>query len=329
MDDGIALSEAINLGSDVCAKEPIHIPEAIQPHGWLVGLDIQTLELVTKSANVDSLGLDSCLGAPLSWLPTEIAAACRNLDPIGRPECTLVAEIAAIGLAEFHCFIGAGTVFCEFEGVSDTPLRAEAEMIALSAESAMGDVGSRASLMRFPHDLRRRWWSQTSGALAIVAVASLLRYAIFPDVGREIPYLSYYPAVVLAALYGGLRAGVLATIFSALLSFHWVHDGAMSPVEILALAIFVAACLLISGIAEAMIRAKESAKREHKKAEAATLSNAKLEGDIAERVRRDSERQRLSRALRLLSDCNLSIVHAEDEQSLLHDACRLVVETGG
>ena len=137
MDDGIALSEAINLGSDVCAKEPIHIPEAIQPHGWLVGLDIQTLELVTKSANVDSLGLDSCLGAPLSWLPTEITEACRCLDPIRRPECTIVAELGAIGLAEFHCFIGSGTVFCEFEHVSDGPPRAEAEKTALSVEAVI------------------------------------------------------------------------------------------------------------------------------------------------------------------------------------------------
>ena len=134
---GSALSEAIHLASDVCDMEPIHAPEAIQPHGLLLGLDIRTLKLVTKSANVDSLGLDTSLGAPLSWLPPEIETACRNLDPIGRPECTLVAEVAAIGLAEFHCFIGSDTVFCEFEHVSDGPPRAEAEKAALSVEAAI------------------------------------------------------------------------------------------------------------------------------------------------------------------------------------------------
>ena len=45
----------------------------------------------------------------------------------------------------------------------------------------------------------------------------------------------------------------------------------------------------------------------------------------------DSERQQshLNRALRLLSDCNMALVHAEREQSLLDEICRLVVTRGG
>jgi diguanylate cyclase (GGDEF)-like protein/PAS domain S-box-containing protein len=51
--------------------------------------------------------------------------------------------------------------------------------------------------------------------------------------------------------------------------------------------------------------------------------------DITERKEAENEQWRLSRALRLLSDCNLALVHAEDERTLLSDVCRLVVETGG
>ncbi len=41
------------------------------------------------------------------------------------------------------------------------------------------------------------------------------------------------------------------------------------------------------------------------------------------------EQRRLSRALRLLGDSNAALVHAETEQTLLFDICRLVVESGG
>ena len=51
--------------------------------------------------------------------------------------------------------------------------------------------------------------------------------------------------------------------------------------------------------------------------------------DISERKWAEHEQQRLTRALRLLSDINKLLIHAQDEQLLLSDSCRLVVETGG
>lgn len=51
--------------------------------------------------------------------------------------------------------------------------------------------------------------------------------------------------------------------------------------------------------------------------------------DVTERKRAEREQQRLRRALRLLGDCNLSMVQVEDEATLLDDVCRLVVDTGG
>ena len=51
--------------------------------------------------------------------------------------------------------------------------------------------------------------------------------------------------------------------------------------------------------------------------------------DATERKHAEREQQRLNRALRLLSDCNVALVRAEDEQRLLFDICRLVVEVGG
>lgn len=50
--------------------------------------------------------------------------------------------------------------------------------------------------------------------------------------------------------------------------------------------------------------------------------------DITERKLMEQSRDRLVRALKLLSDCNAVLVRADNEQELLIEICRLVVETG-
>ncbi len=44
---------------------------------------------------------------------------------------------------------------------------------------------------------------------------------------------------------------------------------------------------------------------------------------------RETDLSRLNRALRLLSDCNMALVHADDEYRLLNEICRLCVDRGG
>ncbi|MEM6644730.1 MAG: ATP-binding protein [Bacteroidota bacterium] len=56
---------------DLCAQEPIHIPQAIQPHGALLAYDVQQGHISRASANCEAhLGLaaDQLLGHPLSAL---------------------------------------------------------------------------------------------------------------------------------------------------------------------------------------------------------------------------------------------------------------------
>lgn len=48
-----------------------------------------------------------------------------------------------------------------------------------------------------------------------------------------------------------------------------------------------------------------------------------------ERAQAEREQHKLNRALRLLGDCNLALVSATDEPTLLADVCRLAVEAGG
>ena len=102
-------------------------------------------------------------------------------------------------------------------------------------------------------------------AAAFVAVAAALRFAM-PALGTRVAFLTFYPAVALAALFGGLWAGLLATALSGLLAdYFWIPPtGSLAihePVDQLSLAIFCLSGAIVSLIAERLRRADRAAQR--------------------------------------------------------------------
>lgn len=53
-------------------------------------------------------------------------------------------------------------------------------------------------------------------ALLVVAVATIGRYLIDPQLLQGLPFITYYPAVLIAALLGGLGPGIMALLLSSL-----------------------------------------------------------------------------------------------------------------
>ncbi len=51
--------------------------------------------------------------------------------------------------------------------------------------------------------------------------------------------------------------------------------------------------------------------------------------DVTAQRRAEREMRRLNRALRTLSRCNTTLVHAEQEQALMDDICRILIDQGG
>jgi PAS domain S-box-containing protein len=98
-------------------------------------------------------------------------------------------------------------------------------------------------------------------AVGIVLVAAATRAGIDPWLGRSVPYFLYYPAIMLAAWYGGFWPGILATALSAVLATYSyltpVHTLAIrQPGERLGLALFLVIGTLIARLHETARRAQ-------------------------------------------------------------------------
>ncbi len=96
-------------------------------------------------------------------------------------------------------------------------------------------------------------------AAAVVVVAGLLRGALGAQFLGLVPFPTFFPAVLIATLLGGLGPGLLATFLSGLLCwFFWLHPTAalVSPAAAVPinLALFTVACLCLVGTAEATRR---------------------------------------------------------------------------
>ena len=88
-------------------------------------------------------------------------------------------------------------------------------------------------------DLLSRWRQAVTSALtsryivglAAFGAAVLFRYALRDSLGVKVPYLQFYPAIILAAWYGGLGPGILITTLSAAAAMYFL----LPPVGILSL----------------------------------------------------------------------------------------------
>ncbi len=144
----------------------------------------------------------------------------------------------------------------------------------LSAKAALLRERADSALIALVSRQRPLWWRFGIGIL-LVALAIFFRLVILQELGPRRTYITFYPAITLAALIGGLPAGALATVLSALTASLWIEPPA-SPAQWLAFATFLFSCALITGVTEAMRRAQ---------ARAVTLEEqAKLMGAV-----RDSE----------------------------------------
>ena len=108
-------------------------------------------------------------------------------------------------------------------------------------------------------DIAKHAARRVAVAVALVAAAALLRFGLLRHMGLELPYITFYPAVAIAALYGGRLAGLVSTTCSAVFVYFWQHTenpSFQNMVQWEGMAIFVITGIIIAQVSEVMLRAR-------------------------------------------------------------------------
>ncbi|HZW13340.1 MAG TPA: EAL domain-containing protein [Noviherbaspirillum sp.] len=134
-------------------------------------------------------------------------------------------------------------------------------------------------------------------AVAVVAAAAAVRVVLLPALGQGNKFTTFYPALAFAALYAGMRAGVLATALAALIvTYFWMEPVGQFALNAysdwLGIAVFLLAGLMITWMAGRMRTAEADAQR----ARAAVLAQRdRLDELVRERTAELVEAQRVAR----------------------------------
>lgn len=140
-----------------------------------------------------------------------------------------------------------------------------------------------------------RYWYWV--AILAVLAGILVRLVFLQTLGSRAGFVTLYPAVMFAALYGGMRAGLLAAVLSAVVAdYFWMGPPGFAISETgdwLAIGIFLAACVMVSAMTESMHRAVAQA------AEARAETRVAIERErAAEAMRESQEREKIAQVLR-------------------------------
>jgi PAS domain S-box-containing protein len=98
-------------------------------------------------------------------------------------------------------------------------------------------------------------------ALTAVAISLLIRWALWPVLGIEVPFMGFFPAVCIAAYFGGLWPGLLAAFLGATAADYFLVEPHRSFVivngaDLVGLALFVLTSAMISILCEALHRVR-------------------------------------------------------------------------
>jgi len=97
-------------------------------------------------------------------------------------------------------------------------------------------------------------------AVAAAICATIGRYFLTSVLGAtQYPLITFYPAIMAAALYGGLGPGLLATGLCTVAVTPFMHLSGYNPADWVGLGIFVVTGVWISLFAESLHRAKHEA----------------------------------------------------------------------
>jgi len=117
-------------------------------------------------------------------------------------------------------------------------------------------------------------WKRLSFSFLIIFLAAALRIWPLGILESKVVWLTFYPAVMLVALYGGIITGIIGTLLSCIIVLYFWHLLVAAPfiqtnADWLSMGVFFFTCSMISIISERTRQSNKQAKEAEEKAKAA------------------------------------------------------------
>src|SRR5258708_4750137 len=113
-------------------------------------------------------------------------------------------------------------------------------------------------------------------ALGATALSLLVRWPLWPVLGNAVPTMTFFPAVMIAAYFGGFWPGFLATLLSAVAANYFLaaqpsgfHFSGVN--EVVAFVLFVLVGTMISALCESLHRVRRHLVAEERRRAAEAL----------------------------------------------------------
>jgi PAS domain S-box-containing protein len=122
-------------------------------------------------------------------------------------------------------------------------------------------------------------WKSSAITIVLIITAAALRIWPLQSLGSTLVWLTFYPAVMIISIYGGLWSGLIATFLACIIAnFFWFlivsQPFIRSRADLIGMSVFVLTGTMISSVSEAMRQANRRAIEAERKAQSASLAKS-------------------------------------------------------